>query len=108
MDRGMETMRSRILAMAVLLLVVACAHSVLAVRADQDVGIIEGASEGKIAVEGSRGLHVFESVRACTWCQPGVEVVVTFSGFGRATLKPSADFPTGAVLDVLIVRDGRY
>lgn len=76
-------------------------------RVDYDSGPIEAMSEGLIYVRGNTGVHIFEPVGACVWCELGLEVLVTFLGFTRATLKPFSKSVRGRPLRVLVVRDGR-
>jgi hypothetical protein len=72
-----------------------------------DVGVIEEMTEDNIYVRGNLGLHVLETVRACLWCQVGLEVLVTFEGFTRAKLSPYSENVRGRPLRVFVVRDGR-
>jgi hypothetical protein len=76
-------------------------------RVDYDSGPIETMSDGFIYVRGNSGMHVLEPVGVCLWCEPGLQVLVTFIGFTRATLKPFSRRVRARPLKVLVIKDGR-
>jgi hypothetical protein len=82
--------------------------AVAAGRWDRDEGTIESVSDGAIEIHGARGIHVLEPLRDCTWCEAGIEVIVTFKGLGRAVLSPSVRSPlVRRPVKVLVIKDGR-
>ncbi|MBI4963103.1 MAG: hypothetical protein HY913_07500 [Desulfomonile tiedjei] len=74
---------------------------------NHDVGVIESMSEGDIYVRGNYGLHQLELLGTCLWCEVGLEVLVTFRGFTRATLRPSVKTPLAKPVGAFIIKDGR-
>lgn len=76
-------------------------------RVDYDSGPIESLDEGLILVKGNRGVHVLEPLGVCFWCEEGMEVLITFLGFTRATLKPYSRSIRGRPIKVLVLEDGR-
>ncbi len=78
-----------------------------ALRVEYDGGPIKTIVDDKIYVQGSLGSHVFEPIGVCSWCEEGVEVLITFSGYTRATLQPKSESFHGRPVPVLIIKDGR-
>jgi|WetSurMetagenome_2_1015567.scaffolds.fasta_scaffold311430_1 hypothetical protein len=76
-----------------------------AAKVELDDGTIESISEGRILIHGTRGDHILECTRECTWCDEGLEVQVKFVGYGRATIKPRK--LVARPVPALVVRDGR-
>jgi hypothetical protein len=76
-------------------------------RSELDVGFIVSVEGGLVYVQGAKGSHVLEVLRECLWCSEGQEVAVTFSGYGRATLRPASRSHHGKPVRALLVRDGR-
>jgi hypothetical protein len=76
-------------------------------RAEYDGGLIETISESKIHVQGSRGQHIFEPIGMCSWCEVGIDVLITFHGLTRATLRPKSESFSGRPVKAFILRDGR-
>jgi len=74
---------------------------------DHDIGVIESMSEGSIYVKGNYGLHQLEILGTCLWCEVGLDVLVTFQGFTRATLAPYPRAPLGKPVKAFIIKDGR-
>jgi hypothetical protein len=72
-----------------------------------DVGVIESMNEGYIYVRGNYGTHQLELLGTCLWCEVGLEVLVTFQGFTRATLAPYSRTPLGKPVKAFIIKDGR-
>jgi hypothetical protein len=72
-----------------------------------DIGVIESMSEGNIYVRGNHGLHELEILGTCLWCEVGIEVMVTFEGFTRATLSQYPKSATGKPVKTFIIKDGR-
>ncbi len=100
--------RCRALALAVAAwMMVSAPQLVGAWRNEFDVGYIESTEGGLIHVQGGKGLHVLEVLRECLWCEEGLEVTVTFSGYGRATLRPTLRSHHGKPIRAFLFRDGR-
>jgi hypothetical protein len=76
-------------------------------RNEFDGGRIESIDGGLIYVQGEKGLHVLEALQECLWCQEELEVTVTFSGYGRATLRPALRSHHGKPIRAFLYRDGR-
>jgi hypothetical protein len=76
-------------------------------RNESDAGYIESIEGGLIYVQGVKGLHVLEVLRECLWCKEGLEVTVTFSGYGRATLRPTLRSRHEKSIRAFLYRDGR-
>lgn len=72
-----------------------------------DIGVIASMSEGNIYVRGNYGLHELEMLGTCLWCEVGIEVMVTFAGFTRATLSRYPKSALGKPVKVFIIKDGR-
>lgn len=72
-----------------------------------DIGVIESMNEGSIYVKGNHGLHRLELLGTCLWCEVGVEVLVAFQGFTRATLSPYPRASLGRTVKAFIIKDGR-
>jgi hypothetical protein len=88
-------------------LMVSAPQVVGAWRSEFDVGRIESTEGGLIYVQGGKGLHVLEVLRECLWCKEGLEVTVTFTGYGRATLRPTLRSRHGEPIRAFLFRDGR-
>ncbi len=86
-----------------------CATCVSAncMRIEHDSGPIELSNEGRIIVRGSRGEHVIEPLTVCAWCSEGLEVLLTFNGFTRATIQPFNNNRSVRPIKGFIIRDGR-
>jgi hypothetical protein len=78
-----------------------------AARVEVDHGTIESISDGRILIQGTRGNHVLEMIRDCTWCEERMHVTVKFIGYGRATIRPKNQDFTARPLPVIVVKDGR-
>jgi hypothetical protein len=90
------------------LFLVSNSAAVAAGRWDRDEGTIDSVSDGAIEIHGVRGIHILEMLQDCTWCEAGIEVIVTFKGFGRADLSPSLRSPlVRRPVKVLVIKDGR-
>ena len=74
---------------------------------DYDVGAIVDMTEGNIYVKGNRGTHVLETFEPCLWCEVGLEVLVRFEGFTRATIAPYSKSVFGGPVRVFVIKDGR-
>jgi len=72
-----------------------------------DIGVIESMSEGSIYVKGNYGMHQLEILGTCLWCEVGLDVLVTFRGFTRATLATYPRAPLGKPVKAFIIKDGR-
>jgi len=100
-------MRSVIVVVATVAFIAASQGPIFALSRDYDSGLIEDISENYIYVRGNRGLHVFEPLGYCSWCEVGLEVEVRFEGPVRATIKPYEETIGGRPVKALIIRDGR-
>lgn len=76
-------------------------------RVDYDSGPIESMQEDSIIVKGNNGTTVLEPIGECLWCEVGLEVLITFRGFVRASLRPYADTDDRRAITAFIVKDGR-
>ncbi len=77
-------------------------------KADRDEGIIEIVSDNTVEIQGLRGVHVLELVDECAWCEGGIEVIVTFKGYGRALLRPGTRSALmRRPVKALVIKDGR-
>ena len=88
-------------------LLLSLSQDVGAWRNELDVGFIESMEGGLIHVQGAKGAHVLEVLRECLWCQEGLEVAVTFNGYGRATLRPTWRSHHGKPVRAFLIQDGR-
>jgi hypothetical protein len=80
---------------------------VLALRLEYDGGLIEAISEGRLYVQGSTGQHILEPIGLCSWCEVGMEILITFHGFTRATLRPKSESFSARPVKAFIIRDAR-
>jgi hypothetical protein len=78
-----------------------------AAKIDYDSGIIEVITESDVTIKGQKGEHVLELMRDCAWCEVGMEVLVTFSGYTRASIKPYVDNDNSRSVPTFITKDGR-
>lgn len=81
--------------------------SVLAWRVEYDGGPIEAISEGKLHVQGSTGQYIFEPIGLCSWCEVGIEILITLHSLSRATLRPKSEFFAARPVNAFIIRDAR-
>jgi hypothetical protein len=107
--RTRASVRITLAVFACSLLLLALPRVLYAARAaETDIGYIESVQEGTIYIQGTKGLHILEALRVCLWCEPGLEVTVTFSGYARATLRPASRSHHGKPLQALLLKDGRW
>ncbi|MGB6067679.1 MAG: hypothetical protein WBG50_22975 [Desulfomonilaceae bacterium] len=74
---------------------------------DYDVGVITDMSEGNIYVKSNLGTYELETFEPCLWCEVGLQVVVHFEGFTRATIAPYSKSVLGGPVRVFVIKDGR-
>jgi hypothetical protein len=79
----------------------------LAQKVEYDSGPIESMPEDHIVVRGNLGTTVLEPIRDCLWCEVGLEVLITFRGLMKASLRPFADPDNKRAITAFIVKDGR-
>ncbi len=48
-----------------------------------------------------------ETFEPCLWCEVGLEVLVRFEGFTRATIAPYSKSVFGGPVRVFVIKDGR-
>jgi hypothetical protein len=91
----------------VLTLVVGWSCHVHAAEANWDSGPIETISGDYLYINGQKGRHVLELIGDCLWCTEGLNVLVRFQPYLRATVRPFHDNVRGRKMRALVVRDGR-
>jgi hypothetical protein len=72
-----------------------------------DNGFIVSLEDFNVTIQGDLGLHVFELVGPCTWCEEGVGVQITFLSVSRARMRDIESPSPKAPVNLLIIRDGR-
>lgn len=72
-----------------------------------DAGRIEEMFGDKIYVQGNMGLHVFEMISPCSWCEPGSRVTIRFDSFTKASVGPDPNILRTAPIRAFIIKDGR-
>jgi hypothetical protein len=80
---------------------------VLAWRVEYDGGPIEAISEGKLYVQGNTGQYIFEPIGLCSWCEVGIEVLISLQSLTRATLRPKSESFSARPVNAFIIRDAR-
>lgn len=100
-------MKIRIIAICAASVAMLCSSIAAAPFARSDRGVIEALYEHEIQVQGEEGLHILEPMQDCSWCVEGMDVVLTFLKYGRATLSPEAPSRDAKPVKVWVLRDGR-
>ncbi len=98
--------RAFALGVLVCFLVLNCGE-VAAGRTGRDEGTIDSMSESVVAVKGVRGVHILEFLGECSWCEEGMEVIVTFGSYGRASLSPRERSGLIRPVKAMVIKDGR-
>lgn len=79
-----------------------------AAEANWDAGPIDAINDDYLYIEGGKGRHVLQMIGDCSWCTLGLQVLIRFQPFRRATVTPYPGTERGHKVRTLVVRDGRY
>ena len=83
----------------------------LSQAADYDSGPINLIVDDTVYIDGNNGVYAVELLGMCTWCEEGIEVLIKFLGFTKATIQPYRAPDDAAIFKpvrCLLVRDARY
>lgn len=74
---------------------------------DVDTGVIASITDDMVYMQGQRGVHVFQLMGICSWCEEGADIVAVFQGLTHATIAPYPNYFHKPPVRTLVVRDGR-
>jgi hypothetical protein len=74
---------------------------------DVDTGVIAALSDDTVYMQGQQGVHVFQLMGICSWCEEGADLAAVFEGLTHATLAPYPNYFGKPPVRALVVKDGR-
>ncbi len=82
-------------------------YDALAWISDVDTGVIAAMTDDTVYMQGQQGVHVFQLMGICSWCEEGADIVAVFQGLTHATLAPYPNYFNKPPVRSLVLKDGR-